>query len=86
MPHWHALLLVMTGLSLHFSDSVGGVSLQLSTTEGNSYYVGTKMDAFVFDTLNSWYQEDAGVNSVSTAAPARDLLHACPVCVQHPLL
>ena len=43
-----------------------GTPLQLSTTEGNSYYVGTKMDAFVFDTLNSWYQEDAGVNSVST--------------------
>lgn len=38
--------------------------VQLSTTEGNSYYVGTKMDAFVFDTLNTWYQEDMGVNSV----------------------
>ncbi|BDA46549.1 probable glutamyl endopeptidase [Coccomyxa sp. Obi] len=36
---------------------------KLSTTEGNSYYVGTKMDAFVFDTLNTWYQEDMGVNS-----------------------
>ena len=37
--------------------------MQLSTTEGNSYYVGTKMDAFVYDTLNAWYQED--MNSVS---------------------
>nr|QOL01128.1 putative extracellular protein CSOL_052 [Pseudococcomyxa simplex] len=36
---------------------------KLSTTEGNSYYVGTKMDAFVFDTINSWYQEDMGINS-----------------------
>ena len=42
--------------------------MQLSTTEGNSYYVGTKMDAFVFDTLNAWYQEDAGVNSVCSSA------------------
>lgn len=48
--------------------------MQLSTTEGNSYYVGTKMDAFVFDTLNSWYQEDAGVNSVSIPEPLPDLL------------
>jgi hypothetical protein len=39
------------------------ITLQLSTTEGNSYYVGTKMDAFVFDTLNAWYQED--MNTVS---------------------
>lgn len=37
--------------------------MQLSTTEGNSYYVGTKMDAFVYDTLNAWYQED--MNTVS---------------------
>ena len=37
--------------------------VQLSTTEGNSYYVGTKMDAFVYDTLNAWYQED--MNTVS---------------------
>ena len=36
---------------------------QLSTTEGNSYYVGTKMDAFVYDTLNAWYQEDMGTVS-----------------------
>lgn len=42
---------------------------QLSTTEGNSYYVGTKMDAFVFDTLNSWYQED--MNTVSFPSSAR---------------
>ena len=62
--------------------------LQLSTTEGNSYYVGTKMDAFVFDTLNSWYQEDAGVNSASTPAPALDMppLPMCPTCLQHLLL
>ena len=37
---------------------------QLSTTEGNSYYVGTKMDAFVYDTLNAWYQEDMGTVSL----------------------
>ena len=48
--------------------------MQLSTTEGNSYYVGTKMDAFVFDTLNAWYQEDAGTNSVSCASAVL----ACP--------
>jgi hypothetical protein len=29
--------------------------------------VGTKMDAFVFDTLNAWYQEDMGYNSVRIA-------------------
>ena len=40
--------------------------MQLSTTEGNSYYVGTKMDAFVYDTLNAWYQED--MNTVSCPA------------------
>ena len=45
------------------------MTLQLSTTEGNSYYVGTKMDAFVFDTLNSWYQED--MNTVSFPSSAR---------------
>ena len=39
--------------------------VQLSTTEGNSYYVGTKMDAFVYDTLNAWYQEDMGTVSLS---------------------
>lgn len=38
--------------------------VQLSTTEGNSYYVGTKMDAFVYDTLNAWYQEDMGTVSL----------------------
>ena len=54
--------------------SILGMPLQLSTTEGNSYYVGTKMDAFVFDTLNSWYQEDAGVNSVSAHALALKLI------------
>ena len=44
--------------------------MQLSTTEGNSYYVGTKMDAFVYDTLNAWYQED--MNTVSPSlAPCR---------------
>jgi len=42
----------------------GVLLLQLSTTEGNSYYVGTKMDAFVYDTLNAWYQEDMGTVSV----------------------
>ena len=40
-----------------------GPAVQLSTTEGNSYYVGTKLDAFVYDTLNAWYQED--MNTVS---------------------
>lgn len=41
--------------------------MQLSTTEGNSYYVGTKMDAFVYDTLNAWYQEDMStVSKLST--------------------
>ena len=40
--------------------------MQLSTTEGNSYYVGTKMDAFVYDTLNAWYQED--MNTVSAGS------------------
>ena len=31
---------------------------QLTTSAGQSYYVGTKMDAFVYDTLASWYCED----------------------------
>ena len=44
--------------------------MQLSTTEGNSYYVGTKMDAFVYDTLNAWYQEDMGTVSLSAASPS----------------
>ena len=49
---------------------LGAACAQLSTTEGNSYYVGTKMDAFVFDTLNAWYQEDGGTNSVSGCLPS----------------
>ena len=47
-----------------------GPAVQLSTTEGNSYYVGTKMDAFVYDTLNAWYQEDMG--TVSTPCTSND--------------
>ena len=62
--------------------------VQLSTTEGNSYYVGTKMDAFVYDTLNAWYQEDMGtvnlyallVSLPCAMKGARQLCEFCKFC------
>lgn len=36
------------------------------------------MDAFVFDTLNTWYQEDMGVTSVSALSVFESFHHALP--------
>ncbi len=43
---------------------------QLTTSSGQSYYVGTKLDAFVYDTLAAWYCEDDSAANCQTMPAA----------------
>ncbi|KAK9839188.1 hypothetical protein WJX81_000049 [Elliptochloris bilobata] len=49
-----------SGASMWDSSNVVHAILtgKLTTSAGQSYYVGTKMDAFVYDTLATWFCED----------------------------
>ncbi len=47
--------------------------LQVSTSDGQDINVATKVDAFVYNTLAQWYNEDqaaAGSNQTLPAAPS----------------
>ena len=46
---------------------------QVSTSDGANMNVGTKLDAYVYNTLAAWYNEDmkaAGSNATLPAAPS----------------
>ena len=52
--------------------------MQLTTSAGQSYYVGTKMDPFVYDTLATWYcEDDSAANCQAMPSAASSV---CPTC------
>lgn len=60
------------------SDSYIRVHAQVSTSDGQDINVATKVDAFVYNTLAQWYNEDA------TAEGSNDTLPEAPSGQQPP--
>ena len=58
-----------------------GVGAQVSTSDNQAINVGTKVNAFVYNTLAQWYNEDAKVHC---CCPAGTQVPACAAMAQIP--